>query len=214
MATKGENTIERIVRMAISEFARNGYAGTSISTIAKRAGMNKSSLYTHFESKAELFYVCIREATDIRFEFLSQYMYENKDKPIEEVLYGFLMLYDDLGGDDSDAYFHERFAYFPPEDLKDEVTDFTSNVIIVQVQALLDPVFEKWKKEWGISDEKKMSALIGFLSMYDGLVIERLIGSREKFRYRLEHAWPFYRDGIKAYASHSAGRFANVKNDK
>lgn len=199
MKTKGEKSTDCIIDAAISEFAKNGYAGASISRIAKKAGFVKSSLYSHFESKSDLFCACVSVATDRRFEILSRYIDQNQNEPIEKVLYGFLLLYDDLGDEESDTYFHERFAYFPPEDLKAEITSFTSNFIIVQVQQLLEPIFRNWAEAHNISENDRRDAIIAFLSIYDGIVIERLIGNREKFQYRLKHTWPFYEKALKAY---------------
>lgn len=199
MKTKGEKSVDNIIDAAISEFAKNGYAGASISQIAKKAGLVKSSLYSHFESKSDLFCECVKVATDRRFVFLKSYMDDAKDKPINDVLHGFLLLYEDLGGEESDTYFHERFAYFPPEDLKNEITEFTSNVIIVQVREILEPVFNKWADENNISEDDRVDAIVAFLSLYDGVVIERLIGNKEKFRYRLDHSWRFYEKALENY---------------
>lgn len=197
--TKGEKSIDKIINAAIAEFAKNGYAGASISQIAKKAGLVKSSLYSHFESKSELFSACIEVATDRRFSFLKKYIDKVYDEPIDVALYGFLLLYDDLGGEESDAYFHERFAYFPPEDLKDEITNFTSNVIIVQVREILEPIFIKWADENNVSNSNMVDAIVAFLSMYDGIIVERLIGNQEKFRYRLEHSWRFFQKALNNY---------------
>lgn len=199
MTSKGEKSIENIINAAISEFAKNGYTGASISRIAKEAGLGKSSLYSHFESKSDLFCACVSVATDRRFEYLTNYIDKNKEKPLEKVLHGFLLLYDDLGSEDSDTFFHERFAYFPPEDLKSEITDFTSNVIIVHVRQILEPLFIKWANDYDISEENMVDNIIAFLSLYDGIIIERLIGGRQKYRYRLEHTWHFYEKALKCY---------------
>ncbi len=199
MISKGERTIENIVNIAIAEFAINGYVGASISKIAKKSGLSKSSLYSHFESKEELFKVCLRIAAERRLSFFNSFIEDHMQESTEDILYKFLLLYDDLGNEGSDAYFHERFAYFPPEDLKEVTTEFTTNVIIVQVQKMLEPVFRKWAGEYNISDKNMENALISFLSIYDGIIIERLIGSREKYLYRLKHTWPFYENAIKSY---------------
>lgn len=201
LTPKGKRTVEKIINVAIAEFARNGYAGASISKITKQAGLNKSSIYAHFDSKADLFRACISEATYRRISYFKGFIDENRGRPITAVLYDFLMLYEDLGDEDSDVYFHERFAYFPPEELKNEITNFTTSIIIVQVQALLEPVFAEWADKYGIERRKKLNALTAFLSMYDGIAVERLIGTRESFLYRVNHAWPFYKDALEGYQS-------------
>ena len=44
-----------IVRHAIVEFARSGYAGADLDAIAANAGCSKGTLYNYFASKGELF---------------------------------------------------------------------------------------------------------------------------------------------------------------
>jgi AcrR family transcriptional regulator len=46
---------DAIIAIAQEAFAANGYAGTSMSLIAARAGGSKGTLYNHFRSKEELF---------------------------------------------------------------------------------------------------------------------------------------------------------------
>jgi len=52
---------ESILRAAEAVFVERGFSGTSISEIASRAGVAKSLIYHHFESKDQLWYEVIRE---------------------------------------------------------------------------------------------------------------------------------------------------------
>jgi AcrR family transcriptional regulator len=52
---------EVILEAAREEFTRNGFAGTTVRTIAVRAGVNDAMLYRHFESKQELFEAAVAE---------------------------------------------------------------------------------------------------------------------------------------------------------
>ncbi len=51
--TKQERT-EEIIQAAVDEFLENGYEGTSMESIARRAGVSKGGLYHHFSSKDEI----------------------------------------------------------------------------------------------------------------------------------------------------------------
>lgn len=46
---------EKILKVAISEFANKGYIGANINQIAKNAGISIGSLYSYFASKEDLF---------------------------------------------------------------------------------------------------------------------------------------------------------------
>lgn len=46
---------QQILDIAIGEFGRSGYFGTSMNDIAEAAGVTKPVLYQHFDSKADLY---------------------------------------------------------------------------------------------------------------------------------------------------------------
>jgi AcrR family transcriptional regulator len=52
---------QRILRTAVDEFSRNGYAATRIDAIAARAEVNKQLLYYYFGSKADLYDAALSE---------------------------------------------------------------------------------------------------------------------------------------------------------
>lgn len=50
-----ETTFEKLTTASMLEFSLHGYNGSSLSKIANAVGIQKSSLYSHFKSKNELF---------------------------------------------------------------------------------------------------------------------------------------------------------------
>lgn len=50
----------RLLDVALQEFLAQGYGGTSLSQIVKAAGISKTTLYTRFSSKEELFHAALR----------------------------------------------------------------------------------------------------------------------------------------------------------
>src|SRR5208283_2940325 len=55
-----ERTRERILSAALKEFAANGFAGTRVDAIARRAAINKRMLYHYFGDKEGLFRAVLR----------------------------------------------------------------------------------------------------------------------------------------------------------
>lgn len=53
--TKGERTRRRLLTIAIERFGTKGYRGTSVSEIAREAGLTQAAVYAYFESKEQLF---------------------------------------------------------------------------------------------------------------------------------------------------------------
>ena len=49
-----QERIGEIIQAAVDEFLENGYEGTSMESIARRAGVSKGGLYHHFSSKDEI----------------------------------------------------------------------------------------------------------------------------------------------------------------
>lgn len=52
---------QQIIDVAIDEFGRAGYYGTSMNDIAEAAGVTKPVLYQHFDSKADLYRALLDE---------------------------------------------------------------------------------------------------------------------------------------------------------
>jgi AcrR family transcriptional regulator len=63
-STKAERTRRRILDSAATEFAAQGYAGTSLRQVAEGAGLQLGSLYFHFTSKDALLSEVVRDAVE------------------------------------------------------------------------------------------------------------------------------------------------------
>lgn len=61
---------ERILAAALQEFAANGYAGTTMTAIAERAGLGTASTYRYYASKSELFDAVVTPELAKQFESL------------------------------------------------------------------------------------------------------------------------------------------------
>ena len=55
------STRDRLLQIALEEFAERGFAGAKVDRIARRARVNKAMIYYHFKSKANLYLTIIRE---------------------------------------------------------------------------------------------------------------------------------------------------------
>lgn len=53
--TKGERTRRRLLEIAIDRFGERGYRATSVSEIARAAGITQAAVYAYFDSKETLF---------------------------------------------------------------------------------------------------------------------------------------------------------------
>lgn len=60
--TKTKNTKQTILKAALKEFATNGYGGTRMERIAKRAKINKAMLFYYYSSKYILYQNVVKQA--------------------------------------------------------------------------------------------------------------------------------------------------------
>jgi AcrR family transcriptional regulator len=62
--TKGERTRRRLLEIAVERFGERGYRATSVSEIARSAGLTQAAVYAYFPSKEALFDAAVdRDAT-------------------------------------------------------------------------------------------------------------------------------------------------------
>jgi len=68
---------EKVLKVAIEEFAKNGYQKCSIQTIADRAGIAKGSMYQYFDSKKELFFYILELGGQEKMKIAAEIMHQN-----------------------------------------------------------------------------------------------------------------------------------------
>ncbi len=62
---------EAILKGAMKEFLKNGYAGTSMDKITKSAGVSKATIYSHFEDKENLFKAVMMDLVKDKFRTMT-----------------------------------------------------------------------------------------------------------------------------------------------
>ena len=72
------------MKRAAELFLDQGYEGTSVEMIARRAGASKQTIYVRFPSKADLFTAVFRRKADAFFGNLSQSLSESVDLEAEK----------------------------------------------------------------------------------------------------------------------------------
>jgi len=60
MRTTQESTRKKLLQSGAREFARNGFAGTSIDTVSLSAGFGKGTVYNYFKSKLDLLLAVVK----------------------------------------------------------------------------------------------------------------------------------------------------------
>lgn len=80
------DTKERILRIALGLFSRDGYEAVSVSAIANELKMTKSALYKHYKSKRDIFDCILERMSQMDIERAKEYdMPEGTFEEMEEV---------------------------------------------------------------------------------------------------------------------------------
>ncbi len=87
---KKEQTRQAIVAAAVDLFSSKGYEKTSIEDLAKAAGIGKSTVYTYFKAKEEIFLAFFDEEFEYSFSALHEHV--DPDAPLINQLHTLFML--------------------------------------------------------------------------------------------------------------------------
>lgn len=190
-------TATRIREVALTHFAKNGYEGASLADIATDVGIKKQSIYTHFKGKDELFLALFVEVLAKELLFVQTYLDTNKHLSIDELLYRFLIQYQDRYEQDDNTKFFLRGAFFPPSHLYDEIVK-QGYEYLDTIEIMIMPLFEQALDNGAISPEVSSDKATGaFSAVMDGMFVELLFGGSARSMKRIESSWFIFWRGIK-----------------
>lgn len=69
---KNQMTKRKIVESALREFSKNGYRGSSVNDICQNGGVSKGIVYHYFDTKEELYLVCVEECFTLLEAFIGK----------------------------------------------------------------------------------------------------------------------------------------------
>ncbi|MGN1189254.1 MAG: TetR/AcrR family transcriptional regulator, partial [Candidatus Ornithospirochaeta sp.] len=73
---KNQMTRRKIVESALREFSKSGYRGCSVNDICQNGGVSKGIVYHYFDTKEELYLVCVEECFTLLEEFIGKDLIE------------------------------------------------------------------------------------------------------------------------------------------
>lgn len=84
---KNQMTKRKIVESALREFSKNGYRGCSVNDVCQNGGVSKGIVYHYFETKEELYLVCVEECFTLLAQFIGEDLIEwngNTEEGLDE----------------------------------------------------------------------------------------------------------------------------------
>ncbi|WP_062514697.1 TetR/AcrR family transcriptional regulator [Halobacillus sp. KGW1] len=186
---------EHIKEIAWNQFARHGYQGASLASIAEEVGIKKQSIYAHFKNKEDLFLRTFEEALAGEIQFIQSFMADKESKPLREVLRTFSQDYLERYEKDNSMGFFLRTSFFPPATFEEDIKRGT-NAFVEQLEQVLLELIEQRSEELqpGISPE---SAMVTYLTILDGLFVELLYGFPTRLERRMDLTWHTFSKHLK-----------------
>ncbi|MCT1901378.1 TetR/AcrR family transcriptional regulator [Oceanobacillus sojae] len=192
------HTKERILMEGMELFATHGYNGTSMTKIADRVGLKKSSLYAHYSSKEELFFdVTTKIAAD--YVHFVKSTFENNGQTTEEKLYlSFQAHVKDMANHDSSIEFYNRFSSYPPTGFESRILELLRDSEEQARKAFKEEI-KKAQKAGDITDEvSPEDAARAFYGLLDGLSYETSYYNMDVIENHGESMWKVFWRGVKA----------------
>lgn len=183
---------------ALKLFSAHGYDGTSMESIAGQVGIRKSSMYSHFKGKEQLFLTIVDHLIHKNREILRQLSSEiatwsTKDKLY--AVYRHLSCYP-LETDQSVEFdFFRRMVFFPPISLKSLLLEKIS-AYDLELKDLLVTIFIEGIDNGTISDYNIYDLVISFICNADGVMMQIQYYSKDAFNQVAQSAWNMYWTGI------------------
>ena len=186
-----------IMDRAFESFGRDGYAETTLKSIATKAGIKAPSIYAHFASKEELFAAVYAQAFEAHSRFFSELARSAADAaPIERLhrlLTGISVYY----REHPDLFdFHLRSLIAPPMNDAPVKRVFMSSD--ETLTALITGAYVAGCEEGSFvpGDPQGFAAL--FLTLMDGAFLQLKHYSPEESQRRLELTWNQLRTMLSA----------------
>ena len=182
---------EKILAAATKNFARKGYTLTSLKDIAISAKISKGGLYHHFPSKEDLFFaVCsqnVKRTMEKTVEFFEKKPVLRPDK--EKMLFEDLSEYYDnivVGTKDLERLWIEGMMEADHNTkLKKMLLKMEKDTGEWGVQTLKQ-IRDSTNLLKGYSDSDLYDIMLGFGSLYKGILVDRIMGKKPK---EMRMAW-------------------------
>ncbi|ANC77436.1 hypothetical protein ABE65_011735 [Fictibacillus phosphorivorans] len=184
----------QLKEVALIQFALHGYQGASLAAIADEVGIKKQSIYAHFKNKEDLFISTFNDSIRNELEVIKRFLLEKHSLSLNEILYSFLMEYLDRYQKDHNMSFFMRTCFFPPLQFEEQIKS-GSNTFVNELETVFLDVFDERKDEYN-SNIDPDTAMLSFLTIFDGLLVEMLYGFPDRLEKRLTSSWDIYWKGI------------------
>ena len=161
---------DKITMAALDLFAKKGYYNTSVSAIAKQAGVSKGLIYNYFESKEDLLKGVVVMLMEGGSEFLEVMQ---KDDPVEALREMFILLKDYLVKNE------ELYRLSVSLSMQDELgkLGFLKDIIEERIE-IYSTTFQNMLKKMGFKNPRSEALLLG--ALFDGIGLQYIASGKKE----------------------------------
>jgi AcrR family transcriptional regulator len=192
------STKDKIMETSLRLFAERGYEGTTMSEIAKGVKIKKASIYAHFASKEELFYLIYKDLEQEYLLLMNKIINDSSSKDIKSRLYYIFEQYIEyyMKNPEIEAFWNQIMLFTPATITESFYNDWINCNLPIEEE--LGRIFELGIKQGLIrkGDTKKM--VISFLAYRDGLMYWMKTSqeiSETDLQYFIDIYWLGLKDG-------------------
>jgi AcrR family transcriptional regulator len=188
-------TKQLILDRALALFMDKGYEGASMNDIATAVGIRKSSLYAHFTGKEAIFAAIFE---DILAEYVGYIDGLTVPRSGESALAHLERMFTDFilyCHENMKMYFWDRYFYYPPAFLKDDIqrrTQETQDVFLRKIKQCLERGVENGE----IRPRPVADTALAYYYLMIGLSMSVKLYDRETLRRDTASAWGGLRAGL------------------
>ncbi|NTW05039.1 MAG: TetR/AcrR family transcriptional regulator [Peptococcaceae bacterium] len=192
------STKDKIMKTSLKLFAERGYEGTTMSEIAKGVKIKKASIYAHFASKEELFYLIYKDLEQEYLLLMNKIINDSSSNDIKNRLYYIFEQYIEyyMKNPEIEAFWNQIMLFTPSHITESFYNDWMN--CNTPIEEELSRIFELGMTQGLIrkGDAKKM--VISFLAYRDGLMYWMKTSqeiSETDLRYFIDIYWLGLKDG-------------------
>lgn len=153
--SKNELSKKRILEAALVEFGQNDYVSASTNTLCKNHHISKGLLFHYYQSKEELFLICVEKCFNELRDYLQKYC-EANEKTVEENL---------------NEYFRIRYEFFRENPHYEQI--FRTAIFSAPTH-LIDKIIEL-RRPLRQTNEKLLANMIERLDLKEGVCINNVV---------------------------------------
>src|SRR5699024_177471 len=165
----------------------------TLKDIAQAVGIKTPSIYSHFDSKEQLFLCILKDQRNKEREGLLKLALSFRNKSIEEIFKSMFYYYTDTNNIISWQIALKQILMHPPTDIVQTIReDFTE--IEREISFQLTEFFEIGRKEGWIKREDTEKMISLFFTLIDGLLVEQHLYDSKHYEERRNEMWRLYKE--------------------